>query len=353
MPVHDELVEVGGTRIGPAFNQGELRTSGTTEIEGANISNGYCAGVALDWARRVLLREPGPDESYMSYSKAGYGTAGTTGNLESRQRSTVRRMAKAYNEQAPHYVAKTYKEELLLRLHALRQQPQVEYDDRTGVPVPQETARMFRHYWVTTGWPFTNFEFDDDPSGVLLHTTIDQLRQNLLSRPDNQHEPFVVLGRSWANFAATVDERFREIRFAEGRTASKKGFSRLKVVRSSEPKTFDGGGNWLHVLMNRGFSINCCTVIFFQPTAGGTGHVVAVHQTAADAFVFFDPNYGAYRYARQGLQYCLQHLFWAPCVHAAEGVIDGGRAVYLRRKSIHEPAVGSWDSVAYTVLQRA
>lgn len=52
MSVRDELRECGGVPLGDGFSQDSFRTHNV--IEGANIANGYCAGVALDWIRRVL-----------------------------------------------------------------------------------------------------------------------------------------------------------------------------------------------------------------------------------------------------------------------------------------------------------
>src|ERR1700730_16842435 len=51
MSVRDELRECGGVPLGDGFSQDNFRTHNV--IEGANIANGYCAGVALDWMRRV------------------------------------------------------------------------------------------------------------------------------------------------------------------------------------------------------------------------------------------------------------------------------------------------------------
>ena len=51
MSVRDELRECGGVPLGDGFSQDNFRTHNV--IEGANIANGYCAGVALEWMRRV------------------------------------------------------------------------------------------------------------------------------------------------------------------------------------------------------------------------------------------------------------------------------------------------------------
>ena len=91
MSVRDELKACGGVPLGDGFNQDSFRTHDM--IGGVDISNGYCAGVALDWTRRVL--QPNNREgiartgsAHLDYESPSYGT-------EARKVSTVKRMAAA------------------------------------------------------------------------------------------------------------------------------------------------------------------------------------------------------------------------------------------------------------------
>lgn len=107
-----DLLEGYGSRIG-AFNQTTFRTdigqrvSGTQTLTkatfgGKSLGGGYCAGVCLDWARRVLLSAPNRDASALSYGydkmKAGEGTKDVRTLAQSKDRafSTVGRMASAW-----------------------------------------------------------------------------------------------------------------------------------------------------------------------------------------------------------------------------------------------------------------
>ncbi|WP_321936266.1 hypothetical protein [Paraburkholderia sp. J8-2] len=261
-------------------------------------------------------------------------------------------MAVGYREHAAHYVARTHKECTLEALDALLQLPEGQSSNYgVGVLVSHSTAQLLRTYFTPTG-PFANFNFTVDPAGRLPHATINNLIQQLTGMPDAQHQARVVAGRQWANFAARADERFRQIRFAEGRDASEKLFSNLRVVDSSPVTTFNGGTMWLGDVMDNAYRQGCCTLLAFYPTNGGSGHEVAVHQTAADTFHLFDPNYGTYQCSAVGLRRCLQQLFVAPYTPAAPTVLDGGVAVYRRRDSANQPAIGAWGGRAYTILER-
>jgi len=90
----------------------------------------------------------------------------------------------------------------------------------------------------------------------------------------------------------------------------------------------------------------------FSPSAGGSGHAVAVHQKGLDEFVFFGPNYGAFRYAKENLMNCFQHLFWAPFITAPKDLLDGKKAEYLRREKLTDKVEDRWDKMGYTIFAR-
>lgn len=108
-----DLLEGYGSRIG-AFNQTTFRTdigqrvAGTqiltkASFGGKSLGGGYCAGVCLDWARRVLLSKPNRGASALTYGydkmKAGQGTKEGRTFEQSKDRafSTVGRMASAWD----------------------------------------------------------------------------------------------------------------------------------------------------------------------------------------------------------------------------------------------------------------
>lgn len=97
-----------GNVIG-AFHQGSFRTEIGVTVDGRYINavggrplgNGYCAGVCLDWIRRVLMSGPDRDQRYLSYYSADIGSGADVGgrtNEAARERAfqSASRMAQAY-----------------------------------------------------------------------------------------------------------------------------------------------------------------------------------------------------------------------------------------------------------------
>jgi hypothetical protein len=106
------LLKDKGSPIGE-FNQTSFRkdvgvrsAGGENKIQvsvaGKELGGGYCAGVALDWARRVLLSSPTRDEKFLSY---GYSTIKKGEGIRSKSLTqskdrafqTVGRMANAWD----------------------------------------------------------------------------------------------------------------------------------------------------------------------------------------------------------------------------------------------------------------
>jgi hypothetical protein len=109
----DQLLKDLGAKIG-GFNQGKFRKdvgmkSGTIHETSSrrtkclSLGGGYCAGVCLDWARRVLLSGPNRDQAFLNYNNdkilklKGFGAEGRTrSQLQDRAFQNVGRMADAY-----------------------------------------------------------------------------------------------------------------------------------------------------------------------------------------------------------------------------------------------------------------
>jgi len=353
MSVIDDLKQIGGggnqVQRGENFNQGSFRKD-TISVDGVSLTGGYCAGVVLDWARRVLQSGSNRDEKYLSYS--------TPTQTEPKRVATVQRMAKGYIGQASSYVTgDTNKVKALAVLQNLKVSPVVNLSGHgIGVPVKSDDAELFKKFWVIPGGSgniFEKFDLTMVYAGVLSHANIDQLINNLTAQADPQLQGGSADGRHWETFAAELDTFFVNQRHEMGKAdGPKKLFSNLKVVNSSPKRDYASGGVWLHELMNHGFEVNCCSVVVFSPSAGGTGHAVAAHQKGIDEFVFFDPNFGAFRYSKADLQKCFQHLFWSPYIKAGNDVLDGEKAVYLRRLKITDKVEGRWDKMGYTIFAR-
>jgi Yersinia/Haemophilus virulence surface antigen len=319
MSVIQDLKNLGGEPIGDTFNQDAFR--GAIEVGGVDLTGGYCSGVVLDWARRVLQSAADRDPKYMSYSQPGTGD---------KRRATVKRMVEAYVGHAPTYVGgeananKIAAKKILEKLKGCAEKTDPDYG--TGVLVSNAEAKLFAKLWKVPGrdgFLFEKFDLNMEPAGALPHSDIRDLEELLDSKVDPQHEAHSADGRHWQTL--------------------------------SRPSTVYGtAGQWASQLSNHAFRPNCCTIVTFNPSAGGDGHAVAVYQKGVDELVFFDPNYGAFRYSREDLNLCFQHLFWTPALPVDDKVFDGDKAVYLRRKEEEKdhPVRGPWNKMGYTIFEK-
>jgi hypothetical protein len=92
-----DLLKAFGSAVGE-FSQGEFRTKyavsvGRSPIDKSNyraqgLGGGYCAGVCLDWIRRVLLSRPERDERYLTYQYANLKSGRRTFDSKDTKRST-------------------------------------------------------------------------------------------------------------------------------------------------------------------------------------------------------------------------------------------------------------------------
>lgn len=362
MSVRDELQACGATAMGQGFSQESFRTHDA--IEGVNIENGYCAGVVLDWTRRVLQPNGREGSAHLEYASPRYAQ-------NARKVATVRRMAKAYGGQSTSYVNETTHENLRNRLTQLSQVG-VEQNWDTygmGVGIPNDVAKLMAKVWEIPGGAnstFARFSMTREPSGALCISQITDLLAQLNRMDDPQRQANAADGREWAQFAATLDGRFNEIRVTETRQTTTRPFGNLRVVRSSPSTNYASPGAWLGTFRESALVVGGCTVVSMKPTTVSTGHQVAIHHTAESEFVLFDPNYGAFRCTWDALSRSMQHMFWRPYLRTAGAgatatvningrdvqKLDANLAIYCRRRNVNAQPTGEWVAMGYTVFER-
>jgi hypothetical protein len=365
MAIRDELKACGGVPLGDGFNQDSFRTHNV--IDGVNIANGYCAGVALDWIRRVL--QPNNRDgiarsgtTHLDYESPNYGSpAGKT--------STVRRMAAAHSGQATAYVSETGRSKLKQRLTALQTEVEQNWGSLgVGVGIPHDVALMLKTVWQIPGDPnstFSKFNLSLQTAGALRRNEITDLLADLNQMADPQQSAGAAGGRDWTSYASELDTNFRQIRISEARQVTARPFSNLSVVRSSPSTDYASAGAWSATLRTNGLSEGCGTLVSMKPASVLNGHQVAIHQKLPDEFVLFDPNYGSFKCSGASLKNCLQQLFWQPYLNTEgngntakiniSGVkvatLDGNLAVYCRRASLNAQPSGAWKAMGYTVFR--
>lgn len=365
MSVREGLQAIGAVPQGGGFNQDSFRTHDI--IEGVDLTDGYCAGVVLDWTRRVL--QPNTSKS-ADPSRLEYATTKMAENVE-RQTAALRRMAKGYGGSATSYVNETERTKLCAILQMLKNEGvEVNYDVYgIGVPISSDIARLMSQVWTIPGVGnnlFSRFNLSNEPAGTLSRVAIGNLLNQLGSMADPQTQARAAGGREWASFAAELDERFKQIRISDVRQVTRKPFSNLHVVRSSPSKQYESAGVWSYELKTDGLQLNCCTIVSMKPTSGSTGHQIAIHQTLQNEFFLFDPNYGAFKCTASVLKNCMQQLFWIPFLKYEETgnqakinisgnlvpTVDGDKAVYCRRKNPMSSPTGEWKAMGYTVFEK-
>ena len=332
MGVRERLASLG-TDLGK-FNQnafrGDVVAFGDTDLKG-----GYCAGVCLDWTRRVLLSASDRDAKFLTYASPKQEIGGA------RQEDTLRRMATAYKGQGASYVATTRKSEVLPKLKALLAEPEKGWNISgqvvQGVGVPNAVAKLVLELMTPNPNPLN---LQKEPAGAVPKSTIQFWISFIEGINDPQHKRLADGGREWGQYSKELDQQFG---------GKKKRFGDLNVVDSRNQQTYADPGVWLGVLMSKAFRHQCCTIIGAgAPKA--TGHAVAVHQIGQE-YRFFDPNFGVFEYSKESLQNALQYLFWAPFWKGEEGE-DTDLPVYRRRTSTSPRDPNEWSQMSYTIFTK-
>jgi hypothetical protein len=331
MGVRDQLASLGED-LGN-FNQGEFRGT-TATVDGADLTKGYCAGVCLDWARRVLLSGSGRDARFLTYAKQPLGSV--------RQVKAVKRMGTAYAGQGASYVATTQQANLTSQLTALLSVPEItgELPDGTivsGVPVSNSLAELICNRITMTPNPF---DLENEPAGWVPHEDISSWLV-FISGPDPQHKKLASGGRGWGQYASQLDAAHTQ--------GKKRKFRDLVVIGSRDQQTYGSEGVWMGILRSSAFQDSRCTIIGLG-APGEVGHAVAVH-VVGGVYRFFDPNYGTFGYTEEKLKSALQYLFWAPLFEGEAGLDAASKPVYRRRENANDPVDDSpWTQMSYTIF---
>ena len=103
----------------------------------------------------------------------------------------------------------------------------------------------------------------------------------------------------WWGFSQALDKRLKEDRDARGKQGGpKRGFSRLHITASQNAKDFSGGVDQFvrEVLNEPAFETNCAAQVIVAPPGGANGHAVAMMRLNTSNYLFFEPNFGTYRF---------------------------------------------------------
>jgi hypothetical protein len=333
MTVDAELIALGGERLGAPFNQ--------TEFDSTNSDRGYCAGIALDWTRRVLQSGKAIDEDYLSYSKqSGIGNE--------RRDATEQRMHAVWNESAQSYVAQTELQLSIQFLNGLLDHPALNGNSPSAeAPVPNAEAVRLSKFFPGMG----GFNMQLDPAGRLSRTRITKMKAQLSGAEDEQASGDVWSGRHWPSVAHVLDVSAANIRTAYKRNPSKIPFANIEVVQSNAPIRYTNPQYWITALVTQWIQVGCCTVLSFRQAK--SGHQIAVNRLQTDKNILFDPNYGVYRFSLLNLERCFKHLFWQAQVDVHDmTTLSPHAAVYCRPDIPGTQPSAPCIEVGYTIFKK-
>ncbi|GAP38565.1 hypothetical protein ABXN37_25970 [Piscinibacter sakaiensis] len=367
MSLVKEMLALGATLRGREFNQGKFSESLGT-LDGVSIGNGYCAGVVLDWTRRVLQSSVARDAAYLSYESPAGDADGGTPAATGRQAAALLRMVDAFDGQASSYVERTDAQQLVDDLRRLAGQPVAAHAGLgSGVPVSTAIARRMAGFWAIPGVPdglFSRFRLDRDPAGVLDKEQLLTLARALVARikaeGDPQKRRLDRRGRHWGAYATELDTKFATIRALENRGVSKKPFSGIRVVGHRPLTAFASPGDWLRELLDIvAAQPGSCTVVNLKRSLSEGGHAVAIQHGLDSRFYLFDPNGGTFACSLRTLARCLTQLFWTSCLRPNPYSTRQGELAYYERTTgterVADPARErtGWKAMACTVFMKA
>lgn len=265
-----------------SFNQGDFRHSTGNQIftsfNGKNPSGGYCAGVAVDWIRRVLL---GGRESY----DENPSKQRTVEQQQTRNLDAVKRMGNAWGGPQGQNGAReltfvssatSTKGKLLAALNQMLQQG----GPNTNVEPEDSTRDAFGKFYTSytkSGASSTNQFWSK--------SLINNMIVDIGSRNELGSE------KTWTEFAPFLDTIYTQQRTTRGKTG-KRAFTGIEVEDAS-PTAIYQAGYWTPKL--EGMLKNDRGVLLgaSDSPSGNSGHAIAIH-TPGGAYQLFDPNFGVF-----------------------------------------------------------
>jgi hypothetical protein len=264
------------------FNQS--RRLGQSTIAGGQVDEGYCQGVCTDWIRRVIgggrLLMTNPERLNSQTNRQ----ATIQINLADRNEKfnamipIINQLNQAYNAQVPRYNINNN-------------------DDK--ITISQTLQQTVARYLTFTARPDRTYPMD----------TILRWR-DLLREVQQTYDNTSEVG--WRAFAQMLDNWHLEQRQNEERDQSSKRFSQIRIVASTDRRDYGGIRAGLNQLLQLdGFTSGRVLLLGFGLNVNGrvSGHAVAAFRQNQGTYIFFDPNFGVFRYSLQGVFSALQYLF--------------------------------------------
>lgn len=343
--VHEEVIakmKTLGSQVGE-FQQGQRAASLAQPLRD-RVSGGYCAGICLDWIRRVV------QAGRASYEVSPYGGTSKRSEqeIQSREAGQTHRGAQAWVTRSKEELEKFKAEEKRLwedqnkiakrQAKSTQLSSQLEDLKAKSTEAYEKYSELHTAYNVLVDvynhagsaaeqvsmkprlddgeaayrkahqvWRRFTTERDEVLAG--LNKVVDKL--SAANQQQGEQIATPVLQRFWGSYARTMDQ-FEMLRRMEGGkfwTVSKRPFSDLKVVMSAQPFESYIGSFVTMLLAKPEFAVTYAAILGFDKLQSQTGHAVAVHKLNTGKFHLFDPNYGIFEFDAAPLGEALCYLF--------------------------------------------
>jgi len=282
--VHEAIISLGGrTSERSRYSQGEKAARLTNRTVMNQVRDGYCEGITLDWVRRALLPKSRPDG-------AAAGRFTFEGNKGSRDLRHANAQIMFTNNQV------TYQNQWS---NALKQQ----HSANNWYPALEAKFSGFAARIENSNLSRQEKNNRLRRLGELQAQEEDEIeaKREILANANAAFNRSAVMQKIWWGFSQALDDRLKNEREARGKSGGpSRGFSRLEVVVAKNPSIYNGGMREFSrtLLMDPAFQSSCAAQLCIAPPGGGGGHATAIMRLNNSTYIFFDPNFGTYVFAK-------------------------------------------------------
>lgn len=305
--VQDELLRILGAEI-QRFDQASVaRAAGL----GDRVGQGFCYGMCLDWARRVMQAR----KSHKAFQFQSAGGARFQAQVErqlafhAQQKQTKLRVDSTFTQSQERRNLQTAKQSLIAFLRStLTLNPEVD-----EFPFDALFPQGHESNWTDTGLPLQS-------GTVFSRDQLTRLANGLEQKVDHaaiaSYELRLREGPAqevWTLMKATLGAQLQAAR-GPGDGASSRPFSNVQLVNSIAPTESARGASYgacVRVLLSDpAFTSGRCAIFSFELKPGqatGEGHATAIFK-AGENCAFLDPNFGIFKGPLSKLQAVYDYL---------------------------------------------
>ena len=295
--VHNQFVEKGAAEIGRYYQKGRIDKLQSQPVK-SKVEGGYCGGVCMDWIRRALVGAKLTFKEDKNYQDHRAAEAQILLKKEAKEGFSDAKWAGVESKTLPY---KTQNSQLDVQLVAKQQQynTQVQSIPKDGPVALQNQAIQKAN------------KLADEVDAILGTMNANTAEISKLIDEWNAWLKDPLMCRYWQTFAGEMNKLMELQRQQRAKMGpSRYGFDKLKVITAIDQKEYSPTGmTQLIDEVTVGLSTSHAAHVGIYPSAGGSGHAIAVLRVSMFNYVFFDPNFGTYRLRKESLRDAVPWLF--------------------------------------------